>query len=226
MKTQTINTYFDENKDLNYSSFSAKLIPNIDPNKILGVRVPKIRALVKKLTPSEKEEFLDELPHQYQEENLLHGFILQSIKDFDIALKRAVEFVPYIDNWAVSDTITPKCFGKHKKELMPYIKKWISSNEVYAIRFGIVILMSQFLDDKFEATDIDLVLSTKNEDYYVKMIVAWYLATALSKQYDVTIKYLESKTIEKWTHNKAIQKAIESYRITPEQKIYLRTLKK
>ena len=214
-----------ENQDQKYAEFSVKLIPNIDPKKIIGVRIPIIRSLAKTLTEDEKEVFLNALPHKYHEENLLHGFIVQNTKDFDLALMRTEKFIKYIDNWMVSDTITPKCFSKHKKEMLPIIKKWIHSGETYLIRFGVVTLMNQYMNHDFDKTDIDLVLSSKMDDYYVKMMIAWYLATALVKHYDITIKYFEEKNIDKWVHNKAIQKSIESYRITNEHKNYLRTLK-
>ena len=211
--------------DLKYRDFQAKLIPNIAPSKIIGVRIPDIRKLAKQLNSDEAREFMRALPHKYLEEDILHGCLISSIKDYEQCIEEIERFLPYIDNWAVCDTISPKCLAKHKAELTPRIENWIGSEKTYTVRFGIGMLMRHYLDADFKSEYADMAAAVRSEEYYINMMIAWYFATALAKQWDAAVKYIEDRRLEKWTHNKAIQKACESYRITPEQKEYLKTLK-
>ncbi len=215
-----------EVKDSEYKEFQAKLVPNIDPETIIGVRTPDMRAVAKEVFNSdEKEAFLQELPHKYYEENLVHFFILALIKDFDECVSKVEEFLPYVDCWPVSDQATPKSFKKNHEKLLPYIKKWIASDHVYTARFGIRMLMNEFLGEDFKEEYLELVASKKGEDYYLKMMVAWYFATALAKRYDESVVYIEQHRLDDWVHKKAIQKAIESYRVSDDHKDYLRSLR-
>jgi len=211
-------------QDLKYKDFIAKLTPNIDKETIIGVRSPALRKFAKEIK-NEAGEFLDSLPHKYYEENNLHGFVVSGIKDYDEAVRRMDEFLPYVDNWATCDSTSPVIFKKHKAKLLKEIDRWLESDRVYTIRFGIEMLMSHYLDEDFEERYLGKVATVKHEDYYVRMMVAWYFATALAKQYDTVLPYIENRVLEPWTHNKSIQKAVESYRINEEQKAYLRTLK-
>ena len=213
-------------EDDKYKEFQAKLVPNIDSNTIIGVRTPDMRRIAKEVFGTkEAEEFLNELPHNYYEENLVHFFLIAMIKDFDECINKVEEFLPYIDCWPVCDQASPKIFKKNHDKLLPYIKKWMKSKHVYTSRFAMRMLMNEFLDKDFKEEYLELVANKKGEDYYLKMMKAWYFATALAKQYDATIKYIENKKLDTWSHNKAIQKAIESFRVTDEHKEYLRTLK-
>ena len=212
--------------DSSYRDFQSKLMPNIDKETIIGVRTPALRKFAKTFAKSPMAaEFIKQLPHRYYEENNLHGFIIETIKDFDTCAGAIDAFLPYVDNWATCDLMSPKVFAKNKEKLLPKIKEWLSSDKTYTVRFGIEMLMSHFLDEDFNPEYLGLVAKVRSDEYYVNMMVAWYFATALAKQWDVTIPYIEKKRLADWTHNKAIQKAIESYRITDEQKKYLRTLK-
>ncbi len=214
-------------KDEKYGDFTAKLTPTIDRNTFLGVRVPDVRKLAKRVkdTP-EAKEFLKVLPHKYFDENMLHGLLISEIKDEDTCIKEIERFLPYVDNWAVCDIMSPIIFKKKKEKLILKIKEWSSSKETYTIRFGLGMLMGHFLDEDFKPEYLDIPASVKSEEYYVNMMIAWYFATALAKQWDATIPYIESGKLGKWVHNKSIQKARESYRITPSQKEYLKSLKK
>ena len=224
---QEITAKLFELPDLEYREFHSNLVPTKDPDAIIGVRVPHLRKLAKELIKEmDVTPFLKELPHQYNEENVLHAFFIEAIKDYDECLLELNQFLPYVDNWAVCDSLKPKVFKKHLDELVDEIQGWIESTQTYTIRFGIEMLMNFYLDEKFSAKYLDMVAGVKSEEYYVNMMIAWYFATALAKQYDATIKIIEAGVLDKWTHNKTIQKAIESYRITPEQKEYLRGLKK
>lgn len=215
-----------ELQDKEYASFQAKLTPTANPNSIIGVRVPAVRKLAKTYVKDDEcEEFLQSLPHQYYDENMLHGLILSEIKDYEECIKRIDEFLPYVDNWAVCDIMSPKVFKKNKELLIEKIKVWIASDLAYTSRFGMEMLMSHFLDDDFKPEYLELPAAVISEEYYVNMMIAWFYATALAKQWDATIPYITSMSLSKWVHNKTIQKAIESYRITNEQKDYLRTLK-
>ena len=215
-----------ECRDEKYSEFQSKLVPNISPKTIIGVRTPDMRAVAKAVAGTdEASAFLKELPHKYYEENLVHFFIIAAIKNFDECVHEVERFLPFIDCWPVCDQSSPKVFKKEHEKLLPLIKKWISSDHVYTARFGMRMLMNEFLDADFKPEYLDLVVQKRGEDYYLKMMVAWYFATALAKQYDATLPVIESRRLEPWTHNKAIQKAIESFRVTDEHKANLRTLR-
>ncbi len=215
-----------EEKDDEYKKFQAKLVPNIPPETILGVRTPKMRKIAGEVFKSDyKDEFLSDLPHKYYEENLIHFFVLAMIKDFDECVRLVEIFLPYIDCWPVSDQATPKSFKKNHKKLLPYIKKWISSQHTYTARFGIRMLMNEFLGEDFKEEYLELVASKKSEEYYLKMMIAWYFATALAKRYDESVKYIEERRLDEWVHKKAIQKAVESYRVTDEHKKHLKSLR-
>lgn len=210
-------------QDEKYRDFNASLVPTLDKNSFIGVRSPELRRLAKKYTKDERiEAFLSALPHKYQEENTLHGFIISLEKSFDKAIAETERFLPYINNWAVCDVTSPKIFGKNKLELLEYIKKWIKSDETYTVRFAIGMLMRHFLDEEFEPWQMELVISVDSEEYYIRMMQAWYMATALAKQYDAAFEVIKAKKLPKWTHNKSIQKAVESYRITDERKEILK----
>ena len=215
-----------ELRDEEYAGFQAKLTPSVDPELFIGVRVPEVRRLAKLLkNEPDAEAFLRELPHKYYDENMLHGLLISEIKDFDRAVEETERFLPYIDNWAVCDIMSPKVFRKHKAELLGSIRKWVASNETYTIRFGIEMLMSHYLDGDFRPEYLDIVADIRSGEYYVNMMIAWFFATALTKQWESAAPYVENYRLDKWTHNKTIQKAVESYRITDERKTYLKTLK-
>lgn len=210
-------------QDVSYRDFQRQLIPNIGPQSIIGVRTPVLRKLAKE--QEEPEAFLTQLPHRYFEENQLHSFLISAGEDFPAVIAAVDGFLPYVDNWATCDQLTPPVFRQHREELLPYIRRWIGSDHVYTIRFAIVMLMTHFLEKDFRPEYPELVAGVCCEDYYVRMAVSWYFATALAKQFDCVISYLTEHRLEKWIHNKTIQKAIESYRINPEQKAYLKTLR-
>lgn len=213
-------------QDEKYREFSCGLMPTVDPERVIGVRTPDLRKLAKKLAKKpDIDVFLHSLPHQYYEEDNLHGFIIEGMKDYETCVQAMDAFLPYIDNWATCDLISPKVFKKHLPELLDKIRGWIASDRVYTVRFGIGMLMSFYLDDAFEPKYLEMVSSIRSEEYYINMMIAWYFATALAKQYDAAVLYIEKKKLEAWTHNKAIQKSVESRRITEEQKNYLRSLK-
>lgn len=223
---QEIQEYLLSQQDIGYKSFHSKLIPDIDENTIIGVRTPILREYAKKMiNHPDLHVFLENLPHKYFEENTLHGFLLSLMKDYSELIYRLNQFLPYIDNWATCDSLIPKIFKKHKKELYEQIRIWIKSNHCYTIRFAIKMLMDHYLDDDFLPEYLSLVLKVDSEEYYVRMMVAWYYATALAKQYDLVIPIIEKRQLNTWIHNKTIQKAIESYRIRDNQKEYLRSLK-
>lgn len=217
-------------QDKKYREFQAKLIPTVDPETVIGVRTPQLRKLAKHLyketDPAELEAFLKELPHKYFDENQLHAFLISEEKDYDRCVAQVNAFLPYIDNWATCDQLSPKVFKKHRGELLSHIREWISSDSTYTIRFGIGMLMQHYLDDNFEPAYPEMVAQVRSEEYYVNMMIAWYFATALAKQYETAVTYIEGQKLDVWTHNKAIQKARESYRITPAQKEYIKTLKR
>jgi len=215
-----------ECRDEKYSEFQSKLVPNISPKTIIGVRTPDMRAVAKEFFGTdEAKAFLSELPHKYYEENLVHFFLVANIKDFDECVREVERFLPYIDCWPVCDQSSPKVFKKKHDKLLPLVKKWIDSPHVYTARFGMRMLMNEFLDADFKPEYLDWVAEKRGEDYYLKMMVAWYFATALAKQYDATLPVIESRRLEPWTHNKAIQKAVESFRVTDAHKDYLKTLR-
>ena len=213
-------------QDLKYRDFQAKLMPTVDKNTIIGVRTPELKKLAKEFAKrGDVGAFLDALPHGYYDENNLHGFILCEEKDFDRVIARLDAFLPYIDNWATCDLLSPKVFKKHKAELLLHIRRWLASDRVYTVRFGIEMLLSHYLDEDFAPEYLEWVAVLRSEEYYVNMMIAWYFATALAKQYEAALPILLERRLAPWTHNKTIQKAIESYRITDEQKEYLRSLK-
>ena len=213
-------------QDKKYREFQIPLVPNINSDTMIGVRTPDMRKIAKDFfgTP-EAADFLATLPHKYFEENLIHFFMVAMIKDFDECIAAVETFLPYIDCWPVCDQSSPKVFKKNHERLLPYIKKWISSDHVYTARFGMRMLMNEFLGEDFKPEYLELVARKKGEDYYLKMMIAWYFATALAKQYDATLPVIEKHQLEPWTHNKAIQKACESFRVSDEHKEYLKTLK-
>ena len=213
-------------KDEKYRVFQSRLIPTVKEDSMIGVRTPQLRKYAKQLAKREDiAEFLDDLPHSYFDENQLHAFIISEIKDYARCIEEVSRFLPFTDNWATCDQMSPKVFKKHRNELLKKIRQWIASKETYTIRFGVGMLMEHFLDEDFDPAYPEMVAGIRSEEYYVNMMVAWYFATALAKQYDKVIVFLEDRRLEVWTHNKAIQKAVESYRITPEQKEYLKSLK-
>ena len=215
-----------ELQDLNYKAFHCKLMPTVNPDTVIGVRTPALRKLAREFSKEpEIGEFLKVLPHDYYEENNLHGFLIEGTKDYDTVIGLLEEFLPYVDNWATCDLMSPKVLKKHLPELYEKIQVWLKSGRTYTVRFGIGMLMSFYLDEAFRPEILELVAAVRSEEYYVNMMIAWFFATALAKQYDTTLPIIQDQRLEKWTHNKAIQKSIESYRISEEQKIYLRSLK-
>lgn len=209
-----------------YTDFVSKLVPNVPKETILGVKTPDMRRIAKEIGGTgEAEAFLTELPHRYYEENLVHFFLIAMIRDFDRCVQAVETFLPYVDCWPVCDQSTPKVFAKNHKKLLPLIRKWTASDHVYTARFGIRMLMNEFLGEDFKPEYLAWVAAVKGEDYYIKMMVAWYFATALAKRYDESVVYIEQRKLEPWTHRKAIQKAIESFRVTEAHKEYLRTLR-
>ena len=214
-------------KDDGYAAFQAKLMPTVDPARIIGVRTPLLRQFAKELHKAgDNAAFLAALPHRYYEENNLHGFLLCEGKDYVETVRAVDAFLPFVDNWATCDSLSPKVFKKHRAELKADIDRWMASDKVYTVRFGIEMAMSHFLDEDFDPSFLEKAAALRFDEYYVKMMVAWYVATALAKQWDATLPLLTEGKLDDWTHNKSIQKAVESYRITDEQKAYLRTLKR
>lgn len=223
---QKIQTELWELQDMGYRDFQAKLIPTVALENIIGVRTPQVRKLAKKWAKDPQiGEFLAQLPHRYYDENNLHAFIVEQFRDYEECLRQTELFLPYVDNWATCDMMAPKVFAKHTEELLEPIRRWIASGETYTVRFGVGMLMRFYLDEAFRPEYPEWVAGICSEEYYVNMMRAWYFATALAKQYAGTVLFLEEKRLDVWTHNKAIQKACESLRITAEQKLYLRGLK-
>ena len=213
-------------QDTKYRDFQAPLFPNINKEKMIGVRTPELKKLAKELYGKElANEFIETLPHQYFDENQLHAFIISLIKDYQTCLKEVEKFLPFIDNWGTCDQLSPKVLAKHKDELIVAIKKWLKSKHTYTVRFAIGLLLGLYLDDSFKEEYMELISNIKSEEYYINMMIAWFFATALAKQYKTAIKYIEEKKLSFWVHNKTIQKAVESYRINDEQKVYLKSLK-
>lgn len=211
-----------ELQDTGYRDFHSKLMPTVKKELVIGVRTPDLRRLAKEISKTEyAAEFLEILPHKYYEENNLHAFLIEEIKDYDECISQINRFLPFVDNWATCDMMRPKIFKKHLPQLLSEIKKWINSDDVYAVRFGVEMLMCHYLDDAFRPEYPEWVSQIKSDEYYIKMMVAWYFATALSKRYDDIVPYMENYRLDTDTHNKTIRKAIESYRITDEQKAYL-----
>ena len=214
-------------QDLKYKEFHQKLMPTVNPDKVIGIRTPVLRKFAKEFSKREEAEgFLKNLPHKYYEEDNLHAFLLEEIKDYEKLIEELNKFLPFVDNWATCDMMRPKILKNHKTELLEDIKRWLNSKDIYTIRFAVNCLMLYYLEEDFKPEYLQWVKNIESQEYYINMVRAWYFATALAKQYDETVKILENNALDKWTHNKTIQKANESYRITKEQKEYLRTLKR
>ena len=226
---QEITTQLFTMQDSEYKEFHGKLMPTINPDTILGIRVPILRkfsdGLAKSLSKEKVTEFMNELPHKYYEENNVHAFLIEKIKSFDECIAALEKFLPFVDNWATCDMMNPKIFKKNTQQLFYKIKEWMSSSHVYTIRFGIGILMRYFLDDNFKTEYLDMVTAVDSDEYYVKMMKAWFFATALAKQYEATFPYIKEKRLDTWSHNKGIQKAIESFRVSKEHKEELKRYK-
>lgn len=213
-------------QDPGYKEFHCKLMPTVDPHTVIGVRTPQLRKLARELSGTpEAEAFLTKLPHPYYDENNLHGFLLERCKDFDRAVALVDAFLPYVDNWATCDLCSPKVFGKHRPQLLEHIQRWMASGHTYTIRFGMEMLMTHFLDEDFDPKYLSWVAAVRSEEYYVNMMTAWFFATALTKRYNAALPYIEDHRLDPWTHNKAIQKARESYRVPAEHKDHLNSLK-
>lgn len=216
-------------QDLGYRDFHSRLMPNVEKNLIIGVRMPALRKLAKELvknSPGEVDEFMKSLPHKYYEENNLHGaFIGLLAKTTEEALDMIDEFLPFVDNWATCDGLPPKIFAKDLSQVRKRIMPWLDSDETYRVRFAVVTMLSYFLEEEFESNDLEVIAKIRSEEYYINMAIAWYYSFALIKQYEETVKLFESGALDRWIHNKSIQKAIESYRVTPEHKDYLRKLR-
>lgn len=227
--TDQIKDHLWSLSDAPYADFQSKLIPGTERASYIGVRTPQLRAYAKALAKDKDvdiESFIANLPHQYFDENQLHAFIISETKDFDKCVREVEDFLPYVDNWATCDQLSPKVFAKKAELLLPYIDRWIESDRVYTVRFAIGMLMQHFLDERFDSKYLERIANVRSEEYYINMMIAWYFATALAKQYEPALEIIKDHRLDKWTHNKAIQKAIESRRITPEQKDYLRTLRR
>lgn len=221
-----IREELNSRRDAEYGEFQAKLIPTIEKETVIGVRTPELRKLARQFAKREDVgEFLGDVPHRYFDENQLHAFILSEMKDYEKCIGELELFLPYVDNWATCDQMSPKIFKKHKEKLMEHIDEWLKSDRTYTVRFGVGMLMEHYLDEDFDPAYPEKVAQLRSEEYYINMMIAWYFATALAKQYEAILPYIEEKRLDKWTHNKTIQKAVESYRITPEQKVYLKSLK-
>ena len=226
MITDKIRNQLMDLQDLDYRDFQVRLLPTFAPENVIGVRTPALRKLAKELAKDPGiDVFLMDLPHRYFDENQLHAFIISETKDFEECAEQTERFLPYVDNWATCDQLSPKVFRKHRADLLLLIRRWINSEKTYTIRFGIGMLMQHFLEEDFDPACPELVASVRSEEYYVNMMIAWYFATALAKQYDAVLPYLQERRLSPWTHNKTIQKARESFRITKEQKEYLNSLK-
>ena len=213
-------------RDEGYSEFQSKLMPTIDKNKIIGVRTPILRSFAKEMNEGKAREFISRLPHKYYEEDNLHAFLIERIRDFDECVTELDRFLPYVDNWATCDSMTPRVLGKSPEKLLLHIERWLNSGECYTVRYGIGLLMKFYLDDIFSPEYLKMVAEVRSDEYYVRMMVAWYFATALAKQYEASIQFVEGDALDGWVRRKTIAKACESYRISDEKKNYLRSLKK
>ena len=212
--------------DKAYKDFQSKLIPCIDCHVFIGVRTPVLRKIAKDMVKSGTyKDFISKLPHKYFEENQLHAFVLSEIRDFNVVIDEIGRFLPYVDNWATCDQLSPLGFKKNSDKLLTYIQKWIKSKHVYTVRFGVLCLMRYFMDDKFDIKYVDIVADIKSKEYYINMMRAWYFATCAAKHFDEILPYFRDGKIDDWTCSRAIQKAIESYRVIPEHKVRLRQIK-
>ena len=226
MAEEYIRRRLFELQDLKYRDFHSKLMPTVDKELIIGVRTPDLRKLAKEISKTDyAKKFLEILPHKYYEENNLHAFLIEEIKDYGVCIAELNRFLPFVDNWATCDSMRPKCFRENREELITYIEKWLLSEHTYTVRFAIQLLMLYYLDEEHIESSLERVSKVKSDEYYVNMMIAWFFATALAKDFDKTVKYLEKRCLSPWIHNKTIGKACESYRITDEQKKYLKTLK-
>ena len=226
MINEEIREKLYDRQDLKYRDFQAKLIPGMETEKMIGVRTPDLRKIAKQMAKREDiGEFLENLPHEFFDENQVHAFVISELKDYGRCVQGVERFLPFVDNWATCDQMSPKVFKKHRPELLDSIKEWIRSEHTYTVRFAVGMLMQHYLDEDFDPEYPEMVAEVQSEEYYIRMMIAWYFATALAKQYEAVLPYIEERRLEPWTHNKTIQKAVESYRITPEQKEYLKSLK-
>ena len=221
-----IQEYLLSNQDQTYRDFTLPLIPNVDEKSFIGVRLPLIKKYAKELSEEKRIAFMNCLPHRYHEENILHAFILSNIKDYETFIHYVDKFLPYVTNWSVSDTICNKNLVKYKDKLIKEVYKWLKSDELYRVRYAIKCLMNYYLGEDFKQEHLERVREVKLDDYYVKMMVAWYLATGLAKNYDDFVKAIEENWFNDFIHNKAIQKAMESYRVSDEHKSYLKQMKR
>ena len=212
-------------RDEKYADFQCGLIPTVSPESIIGVRTPILRKMAKQMAVDEAKDFIAVLPHAFFEENQLHAFLISLIKDYSTCMAEVERFLPFVDNWATCDQLSPKCFTKNKADLLGRVDSWMSSDHEYTVRFAICTLMRYFLDDDFDAAYLEKVSSIDRQEYYIRMMQAWFFATAMAKQYDATLPYIEQRKLQQWTHNKAIQKAVESFRVSDAQKSYLKTLR-
>lgn len=223
---ETVRSQLFALQDPAYRTFQCKLMPTVDPETVIGIRTPALRQFAKTFAKTaDAAAYLEILPHRYYEENNLHGFLIEAIREFDQAVAALDAFLPYVDNWATCDLMRPKVFQRHLPALLPQIRRWMASDHTYTVRFGVEMLMTFYLEDAFRTEYLDWVALVRSEEYYVNMMIAWYFATALAKQYDAALPYLMERRLAPWTHNKAIQKALESYRISDAQKALLRTMK-
>ena len=222
-----IRGWLQARQDTKYREMQVKILPSLSTDAIVGVRTPDLRKYAKELGRREDvKEFLGSLPHRFFEENQLHAFIISDLKDYGQCMTEMARFLPYVDNWATCDQMSPRVFKKQRQELLSSIREWIASDRCYTVRFGLKMLMEHFLDDDFSPAYVEMAAGVKSDEYYVNMMIAWYFATALAKQYDTVLPFIEGNRLAPWTHNKAIQKAVESYRISEEQKDYLRSLRR
>ena len=226
MTVDDIRTGLFARQDTGYRDFHSRLVPELDKDTLIGVRTPALRSYAKELSKTDMSGFLADLPHRYYEENCLHAFLIEQIRDFDACMAETERFLPYIDNWATCDMFAPKVFRKHPEEMFAACRRWLMSGHTYTVRYAPDVLMKQFMDEKFTPEVLDLAAGSCCQEYYVNMAVAWLFAEALAKQYDATLPYLAEHRLSPWVHNKAIQKAVESRKIPPETKAYLKTLKR
>ena len=226
MITEEIREELFRIRDIEYRDFQVRLIPSVEPDQVIGVRTPSLRKYARQLAKrADAQIFLRDLPHRYFDENQLHAFMISGLKVYGKCLEEVNIFLPCVDHWATCDQLSPAVFKKHRRELIREIRNWIDSDRTYTVRFGLGMLMSHFLDEDFDPAFLDLAAGVRSEEYYINMMIAWYFATALAKQYDAALPYIEDRRLEPWTHNRTIQKAVESFRVSPEQKDYLRSLR-
>ena len=226
MITEEIRAELFRLRDPAYRDFQIRLLPTLDPETVVGVRTPALRGLAKRLAGREEvRDFLEDLPHAYFDENQLHAFLLTELKDYAACMAGVRAFLPYVDNWATCDQMSPRVFKKHRPELLEEIGVWLDSGRTYTVRFALGMLMEHFLDGDFEPRFPERAAALRSEEYYVNMMIAWYFATALAKQYEAVLPYLEQRRLDPWVHNKTIQKACESFRVPQERKLYLKSLK-